>query len=305
MLPILSALIPVLILIGLGYGLRQLQLVSDDSWAGLEKLAYYVFFPALLINTLARQSLSGLPWPTILIVVVTTCVAAAMALIVWRNFQKRIDGPTFTSVFQGGVRFNSYIALAVCSALYGQAGLIAAAVTVAFFIVTVNLLSVSALSIWATDNTWSTTAFLREIALNPLILGCVIGLTLNTTGLGLGGIAGDTVALIGRAALPVGLLAVGAAIKVQDIRSHTQPILVSSLVQFLLKPAVVILLITSLGLTGVAASVLLLTFVTPVAPSSYILSRQLGGNADVMASIIGVQTVLAFFVLPFMAWWAA
>ena len=214
-----------------------------------------------------------------------------------------MSGPTFTSVFQGGVRFNSYVALAVCAALYGQTGLVAAAITVAFFIVTVNLMSVLAFSIWANSTGWSVTSIFKELALNPLILGSVIGLTINVSGFSLEGAIGDTVAVIGRAALPVGLLAVGAAIKLKDIRQHTQPILMATSVQFLLKPALVIMLTQALGLEGVVASVLLLTFVTPVAPSSYILSRQLGGDAPVMASIIGAQTVLAFMVLPAVAIW--
>ena len=300
---VLAALIPVLVLIGLGYSLQQWRIVSDEAWAGMEKLAYYIFFPALLINTLARQTLTGLPWAEILTVVIATTTIAATVLIIWRRFYQSMSGPTFTSVFQGGVRFNSYVALAVCAALHGQTGLVAAAITVAFFIVTVNLMSVLAFSIWANSTGWSVTSIFKELALNPLILGSVIGLTINLSVLSLEGALGDTIALIGRAALPVGLLAVGAAIKLKDIRQHAKPILMATSVQFLLKPVLVIALIQALGLEGVVASVLLLTFVTPVAPSSYILSRQLGGDAPVMASIIGAQTVLAFLVLPAVAMW--
>jgi hypothetical protein len=50
-----NALIPVLTLITLGYGLKRLEFLSAAVWAGIEKITYYLMFPALLINTLASQ----------------------------------------------------------------------------------------------------------------------------------------------------------------------------------------------------------------------------------------------------------
>jgi predicted permease len=114
-------------------------------------------------------------------------------------------------------------------------------------------------------------------------------------------VAGDIVGLIGRAALPIGLLAVGAALQLESIPGHLQAVSAASMVQFGLKPVVVASLITFFGLSGVPAGVLLLTFATPVAPSSYILSRQLGGDTATMASIITLQTLLAFIVMPIVA----
>ena len=73
---------------------------------------------------------------------------------------------------------------------------------------------------------------------------------------------------------------------------------VSSVVQFGLKPLVAFLLISWFGLSGIIAGVLIMIFVTPTAPSAYILARQLGGDTDTMASIITFQTLLAFVVMP-------
>ncbi|MBT8439210.1 MAG: AEC family transporter, partial [Gammaproteobacteria bacterium] len=72
-------------------------------------------------------------------------------------------------------------------------------------------------------------------------------------------------------------------------------------VQFVLKPTVAAVLIHYSGLSGVAAVVLILVFMTPTAPSAYILARQLGGDTETMASIITVQTLMAFVVMPVVA----
>lgn len=61
------------------------------------------------------------------------------------------------------------------------------------------------------------------------------------------------------------------------------------------------LLISLTGLTGIAASVLVIFFMTPTATSGYILARQLGGDTETMASIITFQTLFAFVVMPVIA----
>jgi malonate transporter len=67
---------------------------------------------------------------------------------------------------------------------------------------------------------------------------------------------------------------------------------------FGLKPLAVILLVSITGLAGIPAGVLLISFMTPTAPSTYILAGQLGGDIETMSSIITFQTLLAFLVMP-------
>jgi len=296
-----AALAPILVLILVGFGLKRLQFLSMDAWAGLEKLTYYILLPALLIRTLGKQTLVDSPWPLMLAVLVGVLLVSALVLVVFFKLQKSFNGPAFTSIFQGGVRFNSYIALSVAQALYGATGLAYASVAAGFMIVLINLMCVSVFVVWGTARARGLAPFMREVIRNPLIIGCVIGWFLSVTGIGLPGITGDVLEFIGRAALPFGLLAVGSALRPELVRGHFRPIAISSAVQFLLKPAVTALLIAATGLTGTPAAVLAIAFMTPTATSSYILARQLGGDAETMASIITFQTLLAFIAMPVMA----
>ncbi len=297
---IATALAPILILILLGYCLKRASFLPEDTWPGLEKLTYFILFPALLIRVLAKQSLSGAPWPAMLLVVVGTIMAAAISLVLWHRVRKGVSGATFTSIFQGGVRFNTYIALAVAQAFYGAEGLALSAVAAGFMIVLINLLCISAFSIWGKTSYSGIKPFVREIIANPLIISCAIGWFLSLTNIGLPGISDDLLGIIGRAALLLGLLAVGAALKPEAVRGHLRAISISSLIQFGLKPLVAALLIYLTGLSGVAAGVLLIALMTPTAPSAFILARQLGGDTETMSSIITFQTMLAFLVMPIM-----
>jgi malonate transporter len=292
-----TALIPIIVLIILGYTLKRSSFLTEETWSGIEKLTYFILLPALLIRTLGKQTIVGTPWPSILVVVTGTLILSAAVLVSLRRI-RTINDATFTSIFQGGVRFNTYITLAVAQSLFGIKGLAMASIAAGFMIVLINLLCVSAFVLWGKATFRGIFSFIREIIGNPLIIGCAIGWLLSLSGIGLPHITEDILEIISRAALPFGLLAVGAALKPEVIRGHVSPIVFSSITQFGLKPLFTAILISCTGLTGVAAGVLVIAFMTPTAPSAYILARQLGGDTQAMASIITFQTLLAFLVMP-------
>lgn len=297
MITFITALIPIITLIILGFILKRTNFLPDETWPGMEKLTYYVLFPALLIRTLGKQSLVGAPWPSMLIIIVGTIMTSAVLLIVFRKALSK-NNATFTSIFQGGVRFNTYITLAVAQSLYGATGLAMGSIAAGFMIVLMNFWCISVFVIWGKTSFQGGLQFIKEIVGNPLIIGCTIGWFISLSGIGLPIIVGDILEIVGRAALPFGLLAVGAALKLEGIKGHFSPIILSSIVQFGLKPLLTAALVYYTGLTGVAAAVLIIAFMTPTAPSAYILARQLGGDTETMASIITVQTLLAFLIMP-------
>lgn len=275
--------------------------MSDEAWRGLEKLTYFILFPSLLIRSLAVQNFTEVPWLSILIVSAGVLLSSALFLILIYRFWPFVSGPTFTSVFQGGVRYNTYIVLAVAQGLYGSAGLALGSVAAGFIVSIVNLLCISAFVVWGEKEISGVKAITREIFTNPLIIGCLVGTTLSLSSIGLPGVTEDVLEIVGRAALPFGLLAVGAALNLEKIRGHLKSVFVASLGQFGIKSMVATLLVSITGLTGVAAAVMIISFMVPTAPSGYILARQLGGDTETMASIITCQTLLAFVLMPFLA----
>src|SRR3954447_4515900 len=61
MLAVIAALVPVFLLIATGFGLRRWLIQQDAHWLGLERILYYVMFPALLVESLTRADLSKVP----------------------------------------------------------------------------------------------------------------------------------------------------------------------------------------------------------------------------------------------------
>jgi len=196
------------------------------------------------------------------------------------------------------VRFNTYVGVAGGAALHGALGATTAAVAVALMVPVVNVMCVASFVAAGTLGGASLGKSAMALMKNPLILGCLVGIGLNLSGIGLPGWSQDTVELLGRAALPLGLVAVGVALRPAALLRVDRGVLATNSVKLLLMPALVLILAWALQLDPVSRDVALLFAALPTATSAYILARQLGGDAELMAAIITGQTLLAMLTLP-------
>ncbi|GGK55775.1 AEC family transporter [Amphritea balenae] len=293
----IEALIPITLTVLIGYLARHHFAVGEGVWNGLEKLTYYLFAPALLIASLANKPLQGLAWVEVLLTLVSVLLLSSLLIIIWQYFIRPVDMPSFTSMFQGGVRFNSFVVLALAFNLFGDEGLMVGALATVVIVISVNLLSVLVFSL-SNNQLGGWRKLPRQLMTNPLILGCLAGLSLNLSGIGLTPVLDNLLQMLGKTALPMALLAVGAALQLGRIGSNLDLIAITSVIQFFIKPVAALLIGQWFGLEGMVIVIIVIAMAVPTAPSAYVLARQLGGNYQAMASIITVQALLAFFTLP-------
>jgi len=182
MAAVIAALVPVFLLIAAGMLARRFVVTEDSHWIGIERLVYFLLFPALLIDTLAQANLSKVPIAIVggaLLMAVLLMAGFCLALRPLLARVLGVDGPAFTSVFQGSIRWQTFAALAVAGNLYGELGLALAAVAAVAMIPVLNVMSVWVLAHFAAPArpAWHEVAL--AIARNPLIWSCVVGIALN------------------------------------------------------------------------------------------------------------------------------
>jgi malonate transporter len=295
MAAILFNLIPVFALIALGWAIARLKLFSESFWPELEKLTYYILFPALLIHRLANANFESLSLSDAAIPVITALAVTSLATFIWQ-FLFKTDAADFTSVYQGAIRFNTYLALASVNALTGDEGLIIAAVVIAILIPMINLLCVSVFQLML--HRQSSNPYWKTLATNPLILGCLIGIGLNFSQFELPLVVMEWLGMLGKTALPLGLIAVGVGIKVRQMGHHWLLLISASAFKFIAMPLGFLLGAILLNANSLITEVLIIIAAQPTASSAYILARQLGGNTTLMANIISSQTLLAVLSIP-------
>lgn len=296
---VIAALLPVFLLIAVGYALRRFGMPGEGFWAPAERLTYYVLFPALLVFNLARAPLSGQPITPLAISLAIAVIALSLLLLAARPWL-RLSGPAFTSLFQGSIRFNTYIGIAAAAALYGSGGLTLAAIALAILIPLINVLCVAVLTRWGNHGrSAGAMAVLLGILRNPLVIACASGIALNLSDIGVPAPLDGMLEILGRAALPMGLLAVGAGLNLRSLRQAGGTMILSCFTKLAAMPALMFLTTSLMGLPPTAAAVAVLFSALPGATSAYILARQMGGDHELVAGMVTLQTGLAIITLPF------
>lgn len=292
-------LAPDIALILLGLVLRRAQFGEPAFWTSLERLIYFVLFPALLFITIARRPLEfDLAGP-----VLGSAIGAALAGIALAHAVRlffSVDARQFASGVQCAFRFNSYVLLALAERVGGAEGLALAALIMGFSVPLLNLAAVYPLARNGGGGV------LRELARNPLVLATLLGLMLNLSGLSLPGLAVSTLERLGAASLALGLLAAGAGLRLEHLRTGDPMVQQSALrltiwftaIKLAAMPALGLLLATVLGLDGTSRAIVVLYASMPTAPAAFILASRMGGDGPFVAWLISVSLIGSAFALP-------
>jgi len=289
-------LLPDFALIVLGWLICRHTPLNRPVWDGAERLVYYVLFPALLFNSILRYPLalgSTLPLAAGGLAVVLAGVAAAYALHAWPGVDTRLHASGAQTAF----RFNSYVALAMAERLEGTPGVAWMALIMSVCIPVCNVAAVWPLARHGGQG------YLRELVRNPLILSTVSGLLCNLLGVRLPALADVTLARMGAAALPLGLMAVGAGLQFGALREGPKLAAALMSIRHALMPAAALALILATALPRGQQAVLMAFAAMPTASSAYVLAARMGGHGPYTAGLVTLSTLIGMVALP--AWLAA
>lgn len=289
-------LLPDFALILLGVAIRRWMHLGDHFWAGVEKLVYFILFPALLINAIVKTRLdltAALP----LLATAFAAMAGGMALGLLPKFVVRLPPMTFASVFQCSYRFSSYIALAIAGMLYGPPGIATMGLIVGAAVPLANLVSVWMLARHGEVGLW------REVARNPLIWGTIAGFLLNLAGLIPPAPVQAFLSRLADASIALGLITVGAALRLEGTPGLRGLSIWLVVVKLLALPLIAVVVGRWFGLEGLNFQVVVLFAALPTASSAYILAMRMGGDGRSVAWLISATTLGSMLTLPLWAAW--
>jgi malonate transporter and related proteins len=284
-------LLPDFALIALGYLICRFTALNRPVWDGAERLVYYLLFPALLFYAIARNPLqpaTALPLAACGLTVVVSGVALAYAL----RLVPGVDARLHASGAQTAFRFNSYVALALSERLAGTPGLAWTALLISLCVPVCNIAAVWPLARQGGHG------YLRELARNPLILSTVSGLAFNLLGGKLPELAATTLSRIGAAALPLGLMAVGAGLQVGALREAPRLAAGFLAIRHAVLPLLAVALVVSIGLPPAQQAIVVAFAALPTASSAYVLAARMGGHGGFVAGIVTLSTLIAMAGLP-------
>lgn len=297
---VIAALLPVFILIVLGVVLKRSLLRLDTQWHGLERLTYFVLFPMLLIQTLVKADLSRVPVAGVGGALLLSALAMSLLCLALRPALARlgIDGPAFTSIFQGATRWQTFVGLSICANMFGDVGLALASVAMVAIIPLVNVFSVAVLAHYAVPEKQSGRAIVMTLVRNPLIWACAIGLFVNVTHLPLPKLWHEVADALSRSSLAIGLLVTGAGLHLEGLLRPSTGAAIGVAFKLVLMPVLALALAAWFGLSGDSRAIVAICAAVPTSSSAYVMARQMGGDAPLLAQIITLQTILAAITMP-------
>ena len=293
---------PVFLLIILGNFLRRIKVPDVSFWEINDKLCYWVLIPALLFHYISQINLSSeMLYSYSIIIYVGFFIAILTVLILG----KLLGYPPerWTSILQGAVRQNAFIALAITGSLFGDEGLKIASIFMLIYVPSINIIIVTTMvmNFGQSKKNASKNEFITvfiELSKNPFILAMIAGLIFSIIQSEKLKVIIDTSGLLGSAALPIMLLTIGAKIKVRDLALTITPIIISNFLKLLALPLIAFFVANYLGLSEIEVVVAVIFAAVPTAVSSHTLARQFGADDQLMTSIITTQVILSFITIP-------
>jgi malonate transporter and related proteins len=284
-------ILPNFVLILVGLALARRFDYGRDFWGGLEKLVYYVLFPALLFRSLAVAKIDFSQTGALAL---SACAFTAAGFILSLAAKPlfHLDQQLHATGSQCGYRFNTYVGLAVAGSLYGTEGVALAALLLGVMIPLANFGAVAVLA------AHSDRGYLTELARHPLVVSSLAGFAWNAAGLPLPGFADQTLALLAQTALPAGLLSVGAAMRIERGQGPLAAHAWWLAVKLAAVPAIAWMLARALGIEGVDAKVLVLCAALPTATNAYILAVRMTGDGRAVATQVSVGTAISMATIP-------
>lgn len=288
---VILLILPDFFLIALGWMLLHKWRFKPEFFRELEKLVYFVLFPALLFQSITKTPISL--GEAVDLLKATVALTGAGIALAWLALPVlRPDASAHASLSQTAYRFNTYLGLSLASSL-GDTAQTTMAILVGLAVPMVNVAAVHSL---ARQNG----RILAEIIRNPLILATSVGLFWNLAGLPVPDLVSSTLGRLGVCAIAIGLLCVGATLSLQETRKQGPVVTWMITVRLLVMPVLAIVIGMWLDLSLIERQTLLLFAALPTATSAHVLAARMGGQPQLVAVTMSMGTVLSAITIP--AW---
>ena len=296
------AIMPIALAYLAGWTAKATGLLRTEHWVGIELLSFRILIPAILIKFIATADLSSggfgyFAFALVLLVIIGAVLALGTRAIMPKE---ALSAASLSTVFQTTTRWNAFIALSAAELLGGSELLVLIALGMTVLIPFINVLNILVIVSLCGGETGPRRIF-KALAINPLIIGSVIGLALNFAPFDVPSTVFEALDIIGRAALGIGLLVVGAGISLDRLRRFNAAVAYGAIYRPVAMPLVFMALATVFGLSPLETLAGVLVASVPAATNGYVVARAMGGDAELYADILIYQTFVSMITIPIYA----
>lgn len=293
MLTVIEIVLPVFLIITLGYGIRRSGLVNDHFFEQANGLVFYVCLPILLFYKISTADFStnfniSLVFATSS--AVGCCFLIAYLYGTWRRFSAPVHGAFCQGSFRGNL---AYIGLAIVYNAYGDPGLTRAGILLGFLVPVLNFFAILALTLPHQQQQISFREIAKQIIVNPLIIASMIGILWSFFHLPMPTILDRSLSIASGMTLPLALLSIGGSFSAAKLKGDIWKAALATAMKLVLLPLVTIAFMLLLGVSGLDFAIGLLMAGAPTAVATYIMASRMGGDGELAGTIVMMATGLS------------
>jgi hypothetical protein len=298
---ILNIVLPVFLVIAIGWGVRRINLVDDAFLRQTNALVYYVCLPLLLFYKIATADFSQnfniqLVLGAALALILTCLISYAYGVT------RHYPAPQLGAFTQGAFRGNlAYMGLAMVFNAYGDDGLTRASVLMGFLVPLLNFFAVFSL-LWPQRNTGNNQnsklihtmlPLAGKMLANPLIIASFLGLLWSYLDWPIPLIAERSLSITTGMSLPLALFALGGGFSLARLRGDLVLAAMATGIKLLWMPLLATVLLLLFGVRGLDLHIGILMSASPAATATYIMAQQMSADAELAGSIVVMSTALS------------
>lgn len=291
-----NAVMPFLIYISFGYGVRVSGLVDEAFMNKLNKLIFRAFFPILMFNNLYKVE-PGFTLDGRLVAVGVGSVLLLELILVFLVPKFVKGNPQRGVVIQAVYRSNFVLfAIPLTTSLFGETGSVLASMMVAIVIPVYNVTAVIILELFHGGRS-DIRVLVKNVCTNPLILGALVGFIFFMLQIKLPACVDETVAQFANLTTPLALFVLGGTLHFSAVKGNLKYLVPSLTVKMVFLPAVITAFATAMGFGNLERFVLFTMYATPVATASYSMAQNMGGDGELAGQFVVISTAVSIVTI--------
>ncbi len=291
----LTIVLPVFLVIALGYGLKRWGLIDRTFLLQTNRLVYYICLPLLLVYKIGTADFfanfnGALVCGSMAVIIIGFFSAYGYAAL--RGYPPAARGAFTQGAFRGNL---AYVGLAIVFNAYGETGFTRGGILMGFLVPVLNFFSIFALLLpQRREGTAPKIGFwFRQIALNPLILSSFVGIFWSFASLPMPPILDRSLHIATGMTLPLALIAIGGSFSLKQLKGDLVRAAFATGIKLIWLPLLAAVVLLSLGVRGQDLAIGVMMAASPTATATYIMAHQLNSDAELAGSIVMMSTLFS------------
>ncbi len=294
----INAVVPLFILVALGYYIRQKDILSLEFVDIFSKFAFNIGIPLSLFNTAFNSNIHENV--SIKFVIYNSLAIIMIVAIAWIVVPRFTTLPRAGSIIQGVYRANLAIfGLPLATNMFGSEHIAPTAIMIAISVPIYNSISVIQLSLMGKNSKKRPSVFEICISVikNPLFFATVMGILFSYFSVPIPQMLATPINNLAACAAPIALIALGGQFSFSSAKNNFKISIITTIIRLLVVPAVLMPIFIVAGFRDGELGALLINFATPIATSTFVMALHFGCDENIAGELVLFSIFFSMFTI--------